>query len=436
MTATDAQTHWMSAKIPNDQFLLFGFVGVREPIERIAADLEERASAIADLRLRVREVPATLDHPYWVAAPVTADQIRIHRGVSDWGRCLADLAGRMGDHLDATTQAWRVHLYDAVEGAPRADGATMVVAVLQIAHALADGSRATRIARQLFDSRPIAPPETASSVPSFDIGSTLMAGLGVARLPLQLVSLMARGRRAHLAHRDLERDIAAGDLPSPQPGGPRAPINAAPGERRELRVVLTSAQRLRDLGGSVTVGALVVIGEALDRHLAVRPDGDLRAEVTIAKSGPARARNHFRNAGVALHVDEADPTRRAAAIRADLAAARRRTDHRLVEAESAAMRSVPATLLHWGVRSFDTAVVPELVTGHTVVSSVHRGAADLSIGGGTVHVTAGFPALSPVQSLTHGVHGIGDIVAISITASPDVVSDLDGYRDRVVDALG
>ena len=100
MTATDAQTHWMSAKIPNDQFLLFAFDGVGESIERIAADLEERASAVADLRLRVQEVPGTLDHPYWVSAPVTADQIRIHRGVGDWDACLAHLAGRMADQLD------------------------------------------------------------------------------------------------------------------------------------------------------------------------------------------------------------------------------------------------------------------------------------------------------------------------------------------------
>lgn len=436
MTATDAQTHWMSAKIPNDQFLLFGFVGVYAPIERIAADLEGRASAIADLRIRVREVPATLDHPYWVSAPVTADQIRIHRRGSGWDACLADLAGRMATQLDATTQGWRVHLYDAVPGAPGVDGDTVVVAVLQIAHALADGSRATRIARELFDSRPIGSADPASSTTGYGVGSTVLAGLGIARLPLQLVSLMRRGRRAHLAHHDLERDIAAGVLAAPQPGGPRSPINAAPGQRRDVRVVLTSTHRLREIGGSVTVGALVVIGRALDRHLSVRADTELRAEVTIAKPGPARARNHFRNAGVGLHVDETDPTRRARAIRADLGAARRRTDHHLTEAESAAMGSVPAALLHWGARSFDTTVVPELVTGHTVVSSVDRGAADLTLGGGTVRFTAGFPALSPVQSLTHGVHGIGDTVAISITASPDVVTDLDGYRDRVVDALG
>ena len=80
MTAIDAQTHWMSAKIPNDQFLLFGFVGVRDPIERVAVDLERRAASIADLGLRVREVPGALDRPYWVSAPVGADRRAGRRG--------------------------------------------------------------------------------------------------------------------------------------------------------------------------------------------------------------------------------------------------------------------------------------------------------------------------------------------------------------------
>ena len=75
------------------------------------------------------------------------------------------------------------------------------------------------------------------------------------------------------------------------------------------------------------------------------------------------------------------------------------------------------------------------VAGHTVVSSVNRGRADLRFGGAPVAFTAGFPALSPVMSLTHGVHGIGDTVAISIRADP-VNVDVDDYQDRLTHALG
>ena len=46
LSAVDAQMHWMSAKIPNDQFLLYGFAG--EPSE-----LEPGASTGSPARTRI-----------------------------------------------------------------------------------------------------------------------------------------------------------------------------------------------------------------------------------------------------------------------------------------------------------------------------------------------------------------------------------------------
>ena len=84
---------------------------------------------------------------------------------------------------------------------------------------------------------------------------------------------------------------------------------------------------------------------------------------------------------------------------------------------------------------FDAGVQAPAVSGHTVVSSVNRGPADLSFGGRPVVLTAGFPALSPMMGLTHGVHGIGDAVAVSVHADPGVV-DVDDYLERLAHALG
>ena len=84
---------------------------------------------------------------------------------------------------------------------------------------------------------------------------------------------------------------------------------------------------------------------------------------------------------------------------------------------------------------FDPTVRSTTVIGHTVVSSINRGAADLSFGGHPVVLTAGYPALSTMMSLTHGVHGIGGRMAISIHADPSVV-DIDDYTHRLSDALG
>jgi hypothetical protein len=75
------------------------------------------------------------------------------------------------------------------------------------------------------------------------------------------------------------------------------------------------------------------------------------------------------------------------------------------------------------------------VTGNTVVSSVNRGPADLRFGDATVAVTAGYPALSPMMGLTHGVHGIGDTVAISVHAAESAIGDIDAYVARLDAAL-
>ncbi len=55
LSAVDAQMYWMSAKIPNDQFLLYGFSGVPSDVEETLASVRVRAGGCADLRLRVRD---------------------------------------------------------------------------------------------------------------------------------------------------------------------------------------------------------------------------------------------------------------------------------------------------------------------------------------------------------------------------------------------
>ena len=148
----------------------------------------------------------------------------------------------------------------------------------------------------------------------------------------------------------------------------------------------------------------------------------------MAKPGKPTANNNFRNAGIGLH-------REPARIAADIAEHRRRAAARATLTSDAAFDAVPARLLRWGVGKFDPDARSDTVAAHTVVSSVDRGAADLSFGGAPVRFTAGFPALSPMMSLTHGVHGIGDTVAISVHADP-VNVDVDDYLDRLGHALG
>ena len=66
---------------------------------------------------------------------------------------------------------------------------------------------------------------------------------------------------------------------------------------------------------------------------------------------------------------------------------------------------------------------------------MNRGPADLRFGAAPVLLTAGYPALSPMMGLTHGVHGIGDTVAVSVHAAESAVA-IDDYIARLDAALG
>lgn len=186
----------------------------------------------------------------------------------------------------------------------------------------------------------------------------------------------------------------------------------------------------------MTAVALSLIAEALGGYLSARGEDVslLSAEVPIAGSAMGKARNNFRNVTVGLH-PELDGGERAERIKFDLDAARRRGAHPAVTASAAAFAAVPAPILRWGMGHVDTGTRSATVAGHTVVSSVNRGPADLTFGGCAVVLTAGYPALSPMMGLTHGVHGIGDTVAVSVHLDPGIV-DAPDYVDRLANALG
>ncbi len=411
LSAADAQTYWMSAKIPNDQFLLYVFAGVPEALPEVLAGLRARAAACGDLRLRIAD-DCPLRYPAWVSGEVVPEQFVLHDGPWHWNDCRDQIARLADAQLDPRTAAWRLHVFARVHGLPATDGPG-TVAVLQVAHALADGTRTADLAGWLFGRPgPVAPVD-----------------------PPRPGSLLPRGVAAARTHRQLQRDITAGRVPPPPPARPVLSTNARPTGARRVRTLLRGRRGLT-AGPTVTVSALVAISEALAGWL--RDHGEdpaaLGVEVPMAKAGPRRAHNHFRNVGVGLYPELARRPR-AERIVADLAAARRRGEHPATLAAARSFAAVPAPLLRWGVAQFDETVRPAQVTGNSVVSSVNRGPADLQFGSAPVVFTGGYPALSPMMGLTHGLHGIGDTVALSVHAADSAI-DIDEYVARLEDALG
>jgi hypothetical protein len=425
MTPVDAQMYWMSEKIPNDQFLLYAFAGDAPHLDAAIELLLHRAASISDLTLRVADVGCALDYPYWVRTEVHRDQVSVHDlAESRWDNCL-DAVGELTAHrIDLRERGWQLHVFADVEDVPRCPRAA-TVAVLQIGHALADGRRASAIARDLFGRHDLDPsPTSAVEQPYSSFRTATVAAI---RMPKQLGSLGLRGLDAACAHRQLVSDVAGGRTPDQAEGRPALVTNTRPEGQRRLRTVVVDRDELP--GPTVTVAALAAMSLALSDYLTERGEdpATLAAEVTMAKPAKRLSRNHFRNAGIGLYTTTASMARRTEQIAEALTSRRARSVHPAMRADDRAFAAVPAPLLRWGVALFDPDVVPDLVTGNTVVSSIDRGAADLAFGDVPVAFTAGYPALSPVMGVTHGVHGIGDTVAISVHAAESAMDDVDHY---------
>lgn len=410
MTAIDAQMFWLSAVIPNDQIVVYAFDGSPGALDAAIAELRRRAEACDELRLRVVD-GGGWRYPLWSPREVGAEQFVVHHaGGVDWQGCLDAAAGLRGDPLDLRQMTWRAHIFPQVLGVPGCGGVGSVV-VLQTGHAFADGSRGTALAGALLGREQPVPVPVAA----------------------RRGFLPVRGVAAARAHRMLVRDTEAGLVPPPPPGCPLLSINQRPRATPVVRTLVLRGDQLAR--PTVTIGVLVAVSDALAGYLAGRGEdtSTLGAEVTMAGQQDPGSHNNFRNVGIGLH-PEVDRARRAELIGAELADQRRRGEHPAMRASAAASAAMPAPLLRWGVRQFDPDARGATVTGNTVVSSVNRGPADLSFGGFPVLLAVGFSGLSPMMSLTHGVHGLGDVITISLHADPENV-DVDDYWERLGAAL-
>ncbi len=256
-------------------------------------------------------------------------------------------------------------------------------------------------------------------------------------LPAGVARTVRRGVTAARARNELATLTATGRIPPPGPGYAPGPLNG-PAEvaGHAVRMLVCPAEAFHVPGFSVTVVGLTAVSIALERYLLGRGEDVTRLGAQVPMALPPRrgVRNNYRSLGVDLAAGEPDARRRAAAIAAELSARRERARHPLLDAQGAVDAVLPPLLLRRDVRDYPIDSTPEQITGHTVVSSVNRGPADLTFGGAPVRFTGGFPALGAVMHLTHGIHGLGETVTLSVHADPSVV-DPDIYAGHLRDAL-
>ncbi|SEH90909.1 Wax ester synthase-like Acyl-CoA acyltransferase domain-containing protein [Mycolicibacterium rutilum] len=413
MRPVDAMWYWLATKFATDQFLAYAFAGTPDSVEQAVDDVLERARRCADFGLRVRPHTLNLRFPDWVSgAPIGSHSVDVWPTAGlGWQQVLDSLAGLMQRQLDPRRNTWRLHVFREVRDVPGHDGVATVV-VLQMTHALGDGTRTAALAAQLFG-------RAAAPVPVEQAGRTR---------PLRDVVDAYRVRKR------LARRRESGELPPEKPPVPALSTNARPHGPSVLRTVACHRDQLP--GPTVLVGALVAVSDALAGHL--RDQGEdvsaLTAEVAIAKPGKPTARNHFAVHGVGLYPDAPTTAERYARIIEDLMSIRRR-DAQMPADARLAFDGVPAPVRWAGVWRLNPDDNWSMVRGNTVVSSVERGEADLSFGGCPVVLTASYPSLMPMMGLTHGVHRIGDTVAISVHTTRSVIADVDAYLDRLTFVL-
>ncbi|BDH56239.1 hypothetical protein [Tsukamurella sp. PLM1] len=258
----DARTHWASAIVPSDQFLLYCFDHGSGPVPaaaEVAAEIAARAPSVTDLRLRVAPAPCDLEHPAW--APCDVVDICEHDACS-WSAVPGAVARLFVQQVDATVAPWRVHVFADVADAPRCTGPATVV-VLQVAHALGDGRRSAAIARALFSSG------SRTQAPVFaPLPAGMRAARGLLGLPLSLVRTVALGTRVAPARAEIDRRTASGALPAAVPGCPPTVLNVAPDASRDVRMLVRDTASLGE--GTVTTGALTAVSVALERYLVTR----------------------------------------------------------------------------------------------------------------------------------------------------------------------
>ncbi|EOM77937.1 hypothetical protein DW322_19920 [Rhodococcus rhodnii] len=428
--ARDAQALWVSRRIRTDQFQLYCFDG--GDAEQARGEILLRAATVPELGRAVCEVPGTLDLPYLVPGPPPAERVLIHAARS-WREVQTALAASTATSLSARAP-WRVEVYPGVTGAPGCDGPALV-AVFVIAHFVADGVRAGEIARTLFGDGATRAERMPVRRPGPARIAVRAAGHEIAR------SLRRRSAttRATAARAELDSATEAGAIAPPPAGRELTRLDADPGDAHAVRVLVRDRASLTGPGVSVTAGACTAISLAIERYLTAAGDdvpASLGAELPVAarvRSGASA--NQYANASVTLAPGVRDLAARAAVIAADLAAQAERIRYRMMLDLDGPFDAASPRVLHREVGRFPLHIRPPSVSGNTVVSSVARGAADLVLGGGTVRFTSGFPGLSPAMALTHGVHGIGETVAIGVHAGLRAVPDPDGYTALLGGAL-
>ena len=287
--------------------------------------LDQLLPRLPPFRRRVVPVPLGLDHPLWIEDPAFDLRRHVGRLVLDEpgsDRQLAEaIASFAGTPLPRDRPLWELLVVEGLAG-------RRIAVVVKIHHAVADGSAAVALLRNVVQGTgaepspdPVEDPWRPEPIPTGRQLLSLAARGHIARwkgLPHLVRESVTRTRASELRRRSF-----AEKPPVPLHHVPRTSFNVSIDARRTFAMTELSLEHLRDIrratGTTFNDVYLAVCGGALRQYLSDRgelPDRPLLASVPVS-TDPDAARmsgNRVDSLYVSIGTDIADPIRRLAQI--------------------------------------------------------------------------------------------------------------------------
>ena len=411
--------------------------------ERLAALYAERLHLLAPFRRRIVEVPAGLDHPWWVDDPDFDLSRHLHHRSVGPGAGRAELEAFVGElastPLPRDRPLWQSWLLDGF-----ADGT--VALVTKVHHAMLDGAAGADMMASLFDLEP--EPAPSEPPPDFDgepvpSATALVLGAGPAALgrAVRLPGAVVR-TAANLA--SSARDIA-GQPSSVVRLAPRTPFNGALTGQRAVALSRCSLDDLLAVrtafGVTVNDVVLAATSMSLRRYLDERgwpTDQALVASVPVAgeRDGGSAFGNQVSNVMVELPVHLEDPADVVAHTHRAASGAKAASGALDPEIMNEWVSLLPAALLSAGAAAYTGLGLGRLHPPlfNCIVSNVAGPPIPLYLAGARLVGTYPMgPLITSGLNLT--VFSIDGWLDIGVIACPDLVDDVDDLVDGFVDAV-
>ncbi|MDP2772296.1 MAG: wax ester/triacylglycerol synthase family O-acyltransferase [Nocardioides sp.] len=296
----------------------------------ILASVEQRIGYAPKFTWKLASTPLGLDRPVWVDDPDFDVRQHVNRiGVPSPGgaREVGEVCGMLlSSQLDRSRPLWEIWVLEGLAG-----GRTGIL--MKYHHCLLDGLAGAGLATALLDLEPDADgplvpfPSAEESTAGDRSALEVLGGIASrwATAPLSYgrygAGLAAKG--ATMLTRVVRDDASRTMLP--RVFGPRTPLNATVGHRRQLAfasVAMADVRRLKDAHGvKVNDVVLALCGTALRGYLADRgelPDAPLTSGVPLSTrvEGDDTLDNQVTTMFVSLATDLDDPVERLLAIHA------------------------------------------------------------------------------------------------------------------------